>query len=65
MINFLKKFRRNENGAVTVDWVLLTAGVVAMATAAYTAINSSASSLADSAGKYVSDQVRETSSDDE
>ena len=33
MIRFLKKFSNNEDGAVTVDWVVLTAAVVALAVA--------------------------------
>jgi len=31
MTRFIKKFCRDENGAVTVDWVVLTAAVVALA----------------------------------
>ena len=31
MLKFVKSFRRNESGAVTVDWVALTAAVVALA----------------------------------
>lgn len=33
MTPFLKKFIRTEHGAVTVDWVVLTAAVVALAVA--------------------------------
>ena len=28
MLNFIKYFRNDEDGAVTVDWVVLTAAVV-------------------------------------
>ena len=38
MLNFIKNFRNDEDGAVTVDWVVLTAAVVAMAIGAYTTI---------------------------
>ncbi|MEP1356450.1 MAG: hypothetical protein ABJX32_11125 [Tateyamaria sp.] len=31
MTQFIKKFHRDESGAVTVDWVVLTAAVVALA----------------------------------
>ena len=41
MLNFIKNFRRDEDGAVTVDWVVLTAAVVGLAIAAYTAIETS------------------------
>ncbi len=33
MLNFIKNFRNDEDGAVTVDWVVLTAAVVALAVA--------------------------------
>ena len=45
MTNFIKAFARDENGAVTVDWVVLTAAVVGLAVAAYGSIQSGASSL--------------------
>lgn len=45
MIKFFKNFRKDEDGAVTVDWVVLTAAVVALAGAAYTAIETGSSNL--------------------
>jgi len=33
MTHFIKKFCRDEDGAVTVDWVVLTAAVVGLAVA--------------------------------
>lgn len=45
MMNFIKNFRKNDDGAVTVDWVVLTAAVVALAGAAYTSISSGVSTL--------------------
>ncbi len=45
MIKFFKNFRKDEDGAVTVDWVVLTAAVVALAGAAYTSISSGTSTL--------------------
>ncbi|MDA5557090.1 Flp family type IVb pilin [Shimia sp. MMG029] len=38
MIKFIKNFRKDEDGAVTVDWVVLTAAVVGLAIAAFTII---------------------------
>lgn len=38
MLNMIKTFANDESGAVTVDWVVLTAAAVAMAVAAGTAI---------------------------
>ncbi|MGR3801939.1 hypothetical protein [Marinibacterium profundimaris] len=53
MIKFIKNFRKNEDGAVTVDWVVLTAAVVALAGAAYTSIQSGASDLTSSTGSFI------------
>ncbi|GAB4539913.1 MAG: hypothetical protein Tsb0024_10540 [Ruegeria sp.] len=46
MIKLFKKFRKDESGAVTVDWVVLTAAVVGLGTVAYTQISSGATGLA-------------------
>ncbi|MGX9357026.1 hypothetical protein ACS3SW_18230 [Roseobacteraceae bacterium S113] len=56
MLNFIKNFRSDENGAVTVDWVVLTAAVVGMAIAAYSAIETSADGLITAAGGAVTGQ---------
>ena len=45
MIKFFKNFRKDEDGAVTVDWVVLTAAVVGLAVAAYTSIETGATGL--------------------
>lgn len=45
MINFIKNFRKDEDGAVTVDWVVLTAAIVGLAVAAFTSIETSATNL--------------------
>ena len=45
MLNFIKNFRADEDGAVTVDWVVLTAAVCALGGAAYGSIQSGASGL--------------------
>ena len=45
MIKFIKNFRKDENGAVTVDWVVLTAAVVGLAVAAYSSIQTGAVGL--------------------
>ena len=54
MIKFIKNFRKDEDGAVTVDWVVLTAAVVALAGAAYTSIENGASDLTASTGSFIS-----------
>lgn len=53
MMNFIKNFRRDEDGAVTVDWVVLTAAVVGLAVAAYSSIESGASRLTDNTGTFL------------
>ena len=45
MMNFIKNFKNDESGAVTVDWVVLTAAVVGLAVAAYYSIETGASTL--------------------
>lgn len=39
MIKFFKNFRNDESGAVTVDWVVLTAAVAVLGTLVYTQIS--------------------------
>jgi len=46
MIKFIKNFRKDEDGAVTVDWVVLTAAVIGLGTVAYTQISDGAVGLA-------------------
>lgn len=46
MIKFIKNFRKDEDGAVTVDWVVLTAAVVGLAAVAYQQIEGGAVGLA-------------------
>ena len=57
MIKFIKNFRKDEDGAVTVDWVVLTAAVVALAAAAYSSIESGTSALAGKAETAISGKL--------
>ncbi len=45
MTNLIKNFANDESGAVTVDWVVLTAAAAAMAIAAGSAISGSTGTL--------------------
>ena len=54
MINFIKNFRKNESGAVTVDWVVLTAAVVALGGAAYSAISSGVTGMGNNVSEAMS-----------
>ncbi len=56
MIKFIKNFRKDEVGAVTVDWVVLTAAVVGLAVAAYTSIETGASGLTANTATFMAGQ---------
>ncbi len=56
MIKLLKTFRQDEDGAVTVDWVVLTAAVVVLAGTAYTAIETGSTTLTTNTGAFISAQ---------
>jgi Flp pilus assembly pilin Flp len=53
MLNFIKNFRNDEDGAVTVDWVVLTAAIVGLGIAVLTSVGGSAKTTADAAGVKV------------
>ncbi|SEK24093.1 hypothetical protein SAMN05443999_10153 [Roseovarius azorensis] len=46
MIKFFKNFMKDEDGAVTVDWVVLTAAVVALGVAAVATVGGSINTVA-------------------
>ena len=46
MLNFIKNFRNDEDGAVTVDFVVLTAAIVVLGLAVGTAVSRGAEGLA-------------------
>jgi Flp pilus assembly pilin Flp len=46
MLNFIKNFRNDEDGAVTVDFVVLTAAIVLLGLAVGTAVGNGANNLA-------------------
>ena len=46
MIKFFKNFSKDEDGAVTVDWVVLTAAVVGLGIAGVSTVNTGIGSLA-------------------
>jgi len=57
MMNFIKNFKNDESGAVTVDWVVLTAAVVGLAVAAYSSIQSGATDLTAKTNSYMGTQA--------
>jgi Flp pilus assembly pilin Flp len=46
MLNFIKNFRNDEDGAVTVDFVVLTAAIVVLGLAVGSAVSDGATGLA-------------------
>jgi Flp pilus assembly pilin Flp len=56
MINFIKNFRKDEDGAVTIDWVVLTAAIVGLAIAAFAAIEGNTTALITTAGTAVGNE---------
>ena len=55
-MTFITKFRKDEDGAVTVDWVVLTAAVVGLAVAAYSSIEGGATELTGKTSDFLSAQ---------
>lgn len=53
MIKFFKKFAKDEDGAVTVDWVVLTAAVVGLGILGVTSVGDGVEKL----GKTISTDV--------
>ena len=47
MFDFIKTFRADEDGAVTVDWVVLTAAIVGLGIAVLASVKTGATSMGD------------------
>jgi len=56
MLKRMYKFLRGEEGAVTVDWVVLTAAVVGLAGAAFMSIQSASGGVGSNVGEYLSNK---------
>ncbi|TNC47811.1 hypothetical protein FHG66_15685 [Rubellimicrobium rubrum] len=46
MLDFIKNFRADEDGAVTVDWVVLTAAIVGLGIAVLGSVRGGATTMA-------------------
>ncbi len=53
MLKFIKKFRADEAGAVTVDWFVLTADVVGLGAAAYGSIRDGSETMTGNVEDYM------------
>ena len=56
MFDQLKSFRSDESGAVTVDWVVLTAAVCGLAIASFAAIQQGSKSVGSNVNEYLVDK---------
>jgi len=56
MLNLIKNFKNDEDGAVTVDWVVLTAAIVGLGIAVLASVSSGTTSLADKISTNLSAQ---------
>ncbi|MBS0564911.1 MAG: hypothetical protein JSR87_10670 [Proteobacteria bacterium] len=64
MMNFAKRvraFRRAEDGAVTVDWVVLTASVIGLVLIAMQGLRGNMTSVGQKAGDFLSSNTINTS----
>lgn len=50
MMTFINKFRKSEDGAVTVDWVILTAGLLILGIVIAAYITNGSTTMAGSTG---------------
>ena len=56
MLNFLRDYRADEEGAVTVDWVVLTTLVAGMSVFSYTVIRDGAQELTAATAAFLEEQ---------
>jgi Flp pilus assembly pilin Flp len=54
MYKFIVRFKNDDSGAVTVDWVVLTAAVVGLAIAAIGSIQEETSGVGSRTGSFLS-----------
>ncbi len=56
MFKFLSAFRSDQSGAVTVDWVVITAAVVGMSAISFFIIENNSNSLMAAAGDAIAEE---------
>jgi Flp pilus assembly pilin Flp len=57
MLDFIKTFRADEDGAVTVDWVVLTAAIVGLGIAVLVSVRGGAVTMANNIADELDTQV--------
>ncbi|MFD0980236.1 Flp family type IVb pilin [Tropicimonas aquimaris] len=61
LFNLIKTFRKDEDGAVTVDWVVLTAAIVGLGIATLAAVSGGVSDLSnDISSQLAQSQIKTT-----
>ncbi|UWR27295.1 hypothetical protein K3757_04970 [Sulfitobacter sp. S223] len=55
MMKHIHTFMNDEDGAVTVDWVVLTAAIILIAISAFVSIKQSSSAMSASIGTYLTE----------
>ncbi len=56
MLNFIKNFRNDEDGAVTVDWVVLTAALIGIGIAVISSVSGGTTAMGDKMSTMLSAQ---------
>ena len=54
ILGYIKSFTNDEDGAVTVDWVVLTAAIVGLGVAVLTTVGGATDDYADTVGSHLS-----------
>lgn len=57
MLNYIKNFKNDEDGAVTVDWVVLTAAIVGLGIAVLASVGQGTTGLANTISSQLSAQT--------
>ncbi|MDH5454308.1 MAG: hypothetical protein OEY05_03015 [Paracoccaceae bacterium] len=60
MFRALKKFQDEEEGAVTADWVVLTAAVIGLGVAAFISVSNGVNSIVDKIAHHLGSHVHPT-----
>ena len=56
LFNLINRFRADEDGAVTVDWVVLTAAIVGLGIAVLTTVGGATDDYGQTIGSHLSSQ---------
>jgi len=54
LVNLINRFKRDEDGAVTVDWVVLTAAIVGPGIAVLTTVGGATDDYGETIGSHMS-----------